>query len=174
MWGFWTKTHHRFIYLFICYKLFPQILPAWILPLHGELTRVQFLTAPFLALQVNLGPFPANLSISQTDVRSDGSPVLFGSFVHRGHAHLAVTFRSPVVTQGLVLRGGERKRRCEKRGGGDRGETFGGAACYLGRKKKKNPDNNQKNRCPTRFSMDFWYWSISRSVSLSLLTSLTY
>lgn len=104
------------IYLFICDKLFPQILPAWILPLDGELTRVQFLTAPYLALQVNLGPFPANLSISQTDVRSDGSPVLFGSFVHRGHAHLAVTFRSPVVTQGLVLRGGERKRQCEKGG----------------------------------------------------------
>lgn len=36
--------------LFATNFFFPQILPAaWILPLHGELTRVQFLTAPFLS-----------------------------------------------------------------------------------------------------------------------------
>lgn len=121
MWRLWTKTQyvHPCTYWFICNTLFPQILPAWILPppnphtanTHGR----NFQQPQFSALTANLGPFPVNLSISQTDDRSDGSPVLFGSFVHRGHAHLAVTLGPPVVTQGLVLRGGERKRQCENR-----------------------------------------------------------
>lgn len=45
-------------------------------------------------------------SVSQTFSRPHQphiSPVLFGSFVHRGHPYLPVAFGSPVLTESLIL-----------------------------------------------------------------------
>lgn len=40
---------------------------------------------------------------SQTACQADTSPVLFGSFVHRGYPYFTVAFGSTVVTQTLIL-----------------------------------------------------------------------
>lgn len=99
--------------------------------LYVQDTQVQLLTALWLKVIYILAVSQTeNLILvklqsvsqcfSQPARQSDISPVLFSSFVHRGHPYLPVTFWSPVVSQRLILQ--EKKEKDGLRS--DRNQAF--------------------------------------------------